>query len=233
MSDVVCGFWDAESGLAGLGWSLAGSPGGLLLDDGVVSPASGVEASADGKSATLRMESRGGTLEAQLKARSGPSPLPGSEAQAALCRAAVRAGGGRKAKCDGHLTSWASDPTASAGVMRHLVLPAGDDSLLIAISRAEPGAADHSAEASAAWLLDSEGGVATYPEALISTQYDGEGRQTRLGLELWGTEEEAPPMRAAGTAAGDAISEGGLTAALLRTSAEGFAGIGGSLIWRA
>jgi hypothetical protein len=234
MSDaVVCGFWDTESGLAGLGWSLAGSAGGLVLRDGAVIPASDVDASADGSSPALRLSAPDESFEVELKPRSGPSALPGAEAEAATCQARVRVDGGRRQKCEGHLTRWAGDPTASAGVFRHLAVPSADGALLVSIARAEPGAPDHAAEASAAWLIDPEGGVAAYPEALVSTQYDADGAQTRVGLELWGTEEDAPPLRAAGTAAGEGLRQGNVTAALLRTSAEGHAGVGTSVIWRA
>ena len=50
---------------------------------------------------------------------------------------------------------------------------------------------------------------AAYPEAFLSTQYDPSGRQTRAGLELWGGEEDAPPMRAAGTRLGAAPDPAG------------------------
>ena len=48
------------------------------------------------------------------------------------------------------------------------------------------------------------------------------------------TSAPAPPIRAAGTLLGEVAEPGdGISAAILRTSAEGATGLGGYLIWRA
>ena len=232
MSDaIVCGFWDAESGLAGIAWALAGASGCVLRRPDETPEVAAAAIAGDDEPA-VRIEAGGETVEAKLKPRSKPSPLPGFEAEAALVRAAVKGGAVRKAKCEGYVIRWAADPTEAAGLLRHLALPAAEDSVLIAISSAEPGAPDHSAEACSAWLLDPEGGSAAYPEALVSTQYDAAGLQTRVGVELWSGEDDAPPMRGAGTVAGGATALDGVSAALLDSSVEGHRGAGGYLIWR-
>lgn len=237
---AVCGFWDEESGLAGLGWDLPGARSGLLLTDGAVIAAD-CELEADGKTATLILRADGASAEAALKPRLAPSPLASDATgstrtapEGASCSATVRVDGGGKVRCEGHLTRWGSDPTAPAGILRHLALPASEGGLLIALASAAPGTGSHAEESAAAWLLDPDGGRADYPEALLSTQYDGRGLQTRAGLELWGAAEDGPPMRAAGTALdGASAQDGGVSAAIMRTSAEGFEGLGSYLIWRA
>lgn len=229
---AVCGFWDEASGLAGLGWTLGGSSAGLLAQGDAVAAAS-AEIEAD-EETTLVLEAADARVEAKLRPRPGAISLNGDGTESGPCAASIRIEpGGRTIECPGHVTRWGADPTDGAGVLRHLTVPAPDGALLVVLSRGDAGADSHGAEGSEAWLLDPEGGARHYPEAFLSTQYDPGGRQSRAGLELWGAEEEAPPMRAAGTRLGDAPGPaGGVTAALLRTSAEGSPGLGSYLIWR-
>ena len=118
--------------------------------------------------------------------------------------------------------------------MRHLVIPAPNDGLLVFSARRDPGADDHSAERGLAWRLDPEGHASPFAEALLSTQYDDAGRQTRAGLELWPGESDSPPHRAAGVVLGGQVANGErVSAALLHSSAEGTTGLGSYLIWRA
>ena len=229
---VVCGFWDEAAKLAGLGWTLGGSSAGVLARGDEVAPAT-AEIAADGDT-TLVLEATDARVEAKLSPRPAAASLNGDGTESASCAATVRieADGGA-IECAGHLTRWGADPTSGAGVLRHLTLPAADGGLLVVLARGEAGASGHDAESSSAWLLDSGGGTSRYPDAFLSTQYDGDGRQTRAGLELWSGENDAPPMRAAGTLLGNAPDPaGGVTAALLRTSAEGTPGLGSYVIWR-
>jgi hypothetical protein len=229
---VVCGFWDEAAGLAGLGWELGGNTGGLVLQGGEASPAT-AELSEDG---TLRLILK--TADESVEAELSPSPAVtapanGNGTESAPCTATVRVTGQRRViECQGFLTRWGADPLADAGVLRHLAMPAAEGGVLVVLGRGEPGA-DFAGESSSALLLDSDGGATSYPDAWLSTQYDDDGRQTRAGLELWSAEPEAPPMRAAGTLVGQvAERDGGVTAAMLRTSAEGAPGLGSYLIWR-
>ena len=62
---------------------------------------------------------------------------------------------------------------------------------------------DHGDETVAAWLLDPEGGVSPFGEALLSTQYDDAAGSRRARASSCGRQEDdAPPMRAAGTRLG-------------------------------
>lgn len=61
----------------------------------------------------------------------------------------------------------------------------------LAIGRRPRGAIGHSAERTAAWLLNN-GEAVEVEEARISTVYDGDGRQRSAGLELWLPKEDHP-----------------------------------------
>jgi len=158
--------------------------------------------------------------------------------QAAICTATVRSNGwGRTFQCPGHLSRWASDPLEGTGRFRHLAVDAAEGSLLLLCSGGAPGIDDHGEEEAAAWLLDSEGGITAFGEALLSSQYDDAGRPTRIGVELWPEGEEqtarAGATRAAGTRLGGTeAASPGVTAALFRCSTEGTEGLGRYLIWR-
>jgi hypothetical protein len=235
---LICGFWGDGDAPAGLAWRLAGSQGGLA---GSRDEARAAEAQIDAGPAglTVRLEPADGpALEVELAPRGETAlgtPDGGPAAagpRAAVCDASVRSGeGGKTAGCRGFVLRWAAEPAAGAQLFRALAVPAADGGLVLLTARREPGGADHAAEATAAWLLGSGGDASAFDEALLSTQYDGEGRQTRLGLELWPAEAEAPPMRASATALGVSTA-GGTAAALMRSSAEGAEGVGGYLIWR-
>lgn len=234
---LICGFSDLAAGIGGLAWQL-GEPGGLVLDDAGVHPAE-VELSRDAEGLELRLSSPAGEAQARLAPRTGRRALetasgsepPGGRLEAAVCTAEVSVGARRNLRCFGHLSSWDQDPSNGAGAFRHLAIERPDGSLLLVTTRGETGT-EHGDEETASWLLDSEGGFSAFGEALLSTQYDSEGRATRAGLELWPAGEEAPPMRAAGTRLGGSDG-GGLTASLLSCSTEGNRGLGSYLIRRA
>ena len=183
----------------------------------------------------MRLELTGGDerIEAQLTPLHDGAPANGDGNETSPCEATVRVAGQRRVvECQGYLTRWAADPLHDAGLLRHLAMPTADGGVLVVLSRARAGEG-FAEEHSSALLLDAEGSASPYPHAFLSTQYDDEGRQTRAGLELWSSDEEAPPIRAAGTLLGEVAEEDGVNAAILRTSAEGAPGLGGYLIWRA
>ena len=96
---LVCGFWDEASGLAGLGWTLGGSSGGLLLGEDEVAPAAAEieDRGRDGPGPG----GAGGPGRAELRPRPSPSPLAGAngagslagEGESAPCVASVTVGG--------------------------------------------------------------------------------------------------------------------------------------------
>jgi hypothetical protein len=241
---IVCGFSDLAVGVGGVAWELGGR-GGLLLNSNEVQEAE-VGISPGGEGVRLEMRTNGAEVEATLVPRPGtvePRSLgeaerPGGALEAAICTATVRSKGwGRTFQSPGHLSRWAADPLEGARRFRHLAVEAAEGSLLLLCSRGAPGAESHGDEEAAAWLLEAEGGALAFGEALLSTQYDEAGRQTRAGLELWPEGEEQTTRAAATRSAGIRLGgteavDRGVTAALLRCSTEGAEGLGSYLIWR-
>ena len=78
--------------------------------------------------------------------------------------------------------------------------------------------------------------VIPFEEALISTQYDGAGRPTRFGLELWPQEADqsnrAGATRVSASLLG-ASDAGSVWAGVFRCHADGTEGIASYLLWRA
>lgn len=74
-----------------------------------------------------------------------------------------------------------------------------DDGSLVVVAAARPaGAAGHGDEVVDAVLVDSEGAVTRFDEALVSTEYGPDGDHRRAGVELWAP-GDAAPLRGAGT----------------------------------
>jgi hypothetical protein len=103
----------------------------------------------------------------------------------------------------------------------------GDGGIVLESARPE-GAAGHDAERVWAALVE-EGEPVPVVDPRLSTTYDGDGHQRRVGLELWMTEEDGYPIRAAGEAiCGSSMDLGALTLdlAFFRWHAEGMEGVG-------
>jgi hypothetical protein len=232
---LVCSFGDAGAGVAGLAWDL-GEPGALLLSDGQISRGS-FALEEGGDAATLEI-SAATTIECTLSPRTAAIPLSPTGISTALevsvCQAEVSSGG-RTISCPGQIDRWSADPRAGAGTFRRIAVEAGEEALLVAIGRGDPGAPGHGEEAASAWRIEGESAIA-FEEALISTEYDGEGRPTRFGLELWPPDADqssrAAATRVSATSLGG-VESGGTAAAVFRCHADGFEGLGSYLLWRA
>ena len=75
-----------------------------------------------------------------------------------------------------------------------------DDGALLALTASAPaGAEAHGEEDVTAVLCDPDGAPLQFEEALLSTEYAGDGVQRRATLELWPDLEEMRPLRGAGT----------------------------------
>jgi hypothetical protein len=110
-----------------------------------------------------------------------------------------------------------------------------DEDLAVSITAIRPaGEADHAAEALAAFLLqagpeDDLAGVIEVADPRLSTEYDSDRRQRRAGLELYVSEDDAHPLRAAGdVACGTSLDLGRLQldAAFFKWRMEGRTGVG-------
>jgi hypothetical protein len=232
MKSLVCGFGALESGLGALAWSLEGG-GGVLLSDGTTSVGRATIA-PNGEGTRIELSVGDRTVEAGLVARGDSVVGVGGAgaAEAAACMASVQLNGpGGTLSCPGHATKWSSNPLEGAGVFRHLAIEAAEGALLIVTARGEPGEKGHAAEETSGWLIDNTGALGEFEETLISTQYDGEGRPTRFGLELW-PGDEAPPTRVTASLLGGAEA-GGSWAGLFRSHTDGAEGLGAYLLWRA
>lgn len=104
------------------------------------------------------------------------------------------------------------------------------DGGLLALTAVRPtGSENHGDELLSAVLCDPDGAPLEVSEAMLSTEYGGDGVQRRATLELWVDEEEGPPLRGAGTLISAArVRREGLVAdiAFFRWSVEGRDGLG-------
>jgi hypothetical protein len=103
-----------------------------------------------------------------------------------------------------------------------------DDGRLLALAASRPAdAAGHGEESIRAALVDPEGAVTELAEALLSTEYDSDGRPARIGLELYADEAAAPLRVAADREAGRAGNgEGAGETTRLSFRMEGVSGTG-------
>lgn len=227
----VCGFGDAATGIGGLAWDF-GEPGALLLGDGEVRSAT-FALEEGGAAATLELTAGDATVEATMSPRTAELPL-GDGLTVLVCLADVSPKGSQAIRCAGQISRWGADPLEGAGTFRHLAIDAGEEALLIAESRGEPGG-DHGEERSTAWLIRGED-ESRFEDTFISTQYDGGGDPTRFGLELWPEEAERASRAAATRVAASSlggVALGNAWAGLFRCHTDGTEGIGSHLIWRA
>lgn len=232
----VLGFADSDPQIAGLAWSLGGRGGALLAIRGAAHKGA-TEASYDPDGA--RVEAQIGEIGLSAEIAPGAEHNLGGEGSppghptAVVARAEVSASGPgveEKASCRAVLTTWEGDPAQGASLVRHLALPAAGEGTIVLIATRPEGASDHAAERVSAWMIDPKEGATPFVEALLSTQYDGEGMPTRTGLELWPEDPDAHALRAAGSRPVAAPASNGVRAALMHTSADGTTGVGGYLI---
>jgi hypothetical protein len=234
----VCGFGDLEAGLGGLAWDL-GEPGALLLDEGEVQPATfALEIERDITTVVISAgdDSVEATLSPERTLIEHPDTENPVELKGVACTAEVRSKGDNPTfESRGQISRWIGDPLDGAAVLRHLAIGGPTDSLLLATARGTPDAGGHGSEHTVGWLLSAESGV-PYEEALISTQYDGGGDPTRLGLELWPEDADQSSRAAATRVSGSllgGVRAGPVWAGLFRCHADGVAELGSYLLWRA
>jgi hypothetical protein len=238
----VCGFGDVQAGLGGLAWDL-GEPGALLLKDGEVRQASfALEQDLDTTTDTTTIEVTAdddiveATLAPQRTLIDHPDADNSVEFKSTAALAEVRLKGGTQTvRSAGQISEWVGDPLHGAAVVRHLAIGGGPDSLLVATATGSPGAEGHDNERALGWLLTPDSGAA-YDETLISTQYDGDGLPTRIGLELWPEDADQTSRAAATRVSGSLLGGhafGPLWAGLFRCHTDGTEGLGSYLLWRA
>jgi len=243
MSDaLICGFADLGRVVAAVCWQREGDSGGALMLNGTAATAEvDFDFSEEYGSWRVRARTEHGSATAVVGTAGGvlfTNPGPLEEMGAGRADVEFRPGGeGRRLACPAQLSRWSGEPLGESDLLRHVALPLGPDEQLVSLAERPAGACEHDEEAALAWRIPSgEGkpgdGSPDFSEALLSTQYNGQGRPTRIGLELWPRGEDEPgPTRAAGVTIGGAHTER-TSAALLDTSCEGRKGIGSYVIWR-
>jgi hypothetical protein len=233
----VCGFGDVNAGLGGLAWDL-GEPGALLLNKGEVRQAT-FALEHDLETTTVEITADTDTVEATLAPERTLIEHPDAdnpvEFKATGALAEVRSKGANQTfECAGQISEWIGDPLEGAAILRHLAIGGGPDSHLIATARGLPGAGGHGSERAIGWLLSGESGV-PYEETLISTQYDGNGDPTRIGLELWPEDADQSSRAAATRVSGSLLGglrAGPVWAGLFSCHTDGAEGVGSYLLWR-
>jgi hypothetical protein len=126
------------------------------------------------------------------------------------------------------------EPLTGSAIFRHIVVEMPEGVIVCTAEGAEgiPGHGEERANG----ILHSGGEEVRFDETLISTQYDGDGRPTRFGLELWPVEADQANRAAATRASGSLLGGaqiGNTWAGLFRCHANGFEGHGSYVLWRA
>jgi hypothetical protein len=236
---IVCGFGDVATGLGGLAWDV-GEPGAILVSQGEGHIAS-FALEQGGDAATLEITAGDETVEASLAPHTAEVPLADRDGndphglRFSACTAEVTSSEGDQTfSCSGYIARWSTDPVAGAVAYRFLAIERGEESFLIATAVGAAGSESHGDERTSGWQLDGE--TATpFDESLISTQYDGSGSQTRLGLELWPVDADQSSRAAATRVSGSSlgvIEAGATRAGLFRCHTNGAEGFGSYLLWR-
>jgi hypothetical protein len=181
----------------------------------------------------------GVALDVELTPLDGPLRIAGEltgEVELTLCRAigALRRDGDEtEIACLAVSEQSAAQPGGEVDLRRSIAIAFADGALLGVRAARPAGAAGHGEEEVVAAVSDPEGQL-PISEALLSTEYDEDGRHRRANLELWRGGEG--PLRVAGTiVCGATVETGGLRVetAFFRWSLEGRPGLGRYEITRA
>lgn len=136
---------------------------------------------------------------------------------------------GRKVDCLGQRGhSWGA-PDWSKLALTRTVSAWMDNETSVSLSAVRASSAKHHADEAVAATLVTGGAPIEVAEPLLSTTYDGDGRQRHAGLELWLDDEGGFPYRAAGEVlCGTTLDLGRLRldAAFFAWRAEGRTGVG-------
>ena len=226
-------FADPESGISA---SLRPSGAAVVFDhdDVLGSSAEAFTGSETSEQETaVRLELDGATLEVEL-VEVGPQIIVGGDGagseELSVCQVLgeLETGGATKpVNCLGTRITAATEPGESS-VTRSIAVAFGDGGLLALRAARPPGAETHAEETLSAALAEPDAEPSGFEEVLLSTQYDGEGRQVRATVELWPA-QDGPGRRAAGTiVCGTSLTLGErrLDLAFFRWSMDGKPGLG-------
>jgi len=225
---------DPESGLF---VSLtSGGNGAIMLGDDVVAaapiPANGLDPLVDG--APLELETEHGELAVSIASTGEPISFDGEltgRREASLIETRgrlVHRGEEVELDCKGVLHRRGENDPDAVGLTRDATIILADGGLICVASAAPAGEVDHGDEETVA-AITHPGGYVAFDEVLLSTEYDGAGRQRRATLELWPASDEIAALHGAGSVVtGCTAKIGGavVNTALFRWSLDGHLGLG-------
>ena len=165
---------------------------------------------------------------AELSEDDDAAQLGGMAGEERLCRVSGTAAGHRIDCLGQRGRTWGVADWSRIALTRSLAAWLDNGTSLTVAAVRPTDAESHADEVTWGALLDADGAV-DVADPRISTTYDGDGHQRRAGLELWMTEEDGYPVRAAGEAiCGSSLELGALTLdlAFFRWRAEGVEGVG-------
>lgn len=223
---------DPESGLF---ISLtAGGSGAIMLGQHVLAaapiPATGLDGLAEGP---LELETERGSLSVSIESRGEPIAIEGEligRREARLARITGELVEGDRTielDCPGVLHG-REGGSADPSLIRDLTVVLSDGGLICVAAVRDATAGVHGDEEAVA-AISHPGGYIEFEQALISTEYDGAGRQRRATLELWPESEEVAPLHGAGSVISGCTAkvEGSrINTALFRWSLDGHTGLG-------
>jgi hypothetical protein len=195
---------DADSGFCGL----LSSEGSIVFDHeevlALAAPGE-AEAAAEDGSARARMSAPEAELELELDPI-GPRAVLETEwmpaRELSICRGSGtlrRNGGSASLSGIGILARGDDDDGLGADALHRYLAIAFADGGLLAVATARGGGTNaHGEESVAAVLVGPDSRPERISEALLSTEYDPQGRHRRATLELWAEGSEGPPLRAGG-----------------------------------
>ncbi|MBK8294923.1 MAG: hypothetical protein IPK93_09215 [Solirubrobacterales bacterium] len=223
---------DPESGLF---VSLTnGGSGAIMIGDDVIAaapiPENGLDRLDDGP---LSLETDRGTLEVEIASAGEPIVFDGEltgrhEARlAGMTGTLVDQGQTIELDCSGVLHS-RDGAENSTELTRDLTIILADGGLICVASAAPPGTRKHSEEEAVSAVSHPRGYI-EFEEVLLSTEYDGAGRQIRATLELWPASDEIAVLHGAGSVISGCTANVGdrqINTALFRWSLDGHLGLG-------
>lgn len=212
----------------------AGGSGAIMLGQHVLAaapiPETGLDGLADGP---LELETERGSLAVTIESRGEPITIEGGligRREARLVRIAGALVEGERTielDCPGVLHS-REKGSAEASLTRDLTVVLSDGGLICVAAVRDTAAGVHGDEETVA-AITHPGGYIEFEQALISTEYDGTGRQRRATLELWPESDEIAALHGAGSVISGCTAKVGsarINTALFRWSLDGHSGLG-------
>ena len=193
-------------------------------------PANGLDGLADGP---LELETERGSLAVGIESRGEPIVVEGDlvgRREARLCRISGELiEGDRRIEldCPGVL-HYREGGVAEPALSRELTVVLSEGGL-VSVNAVREGAEDGHGSEEAVAAISHPGGYIEFGQVLISTEYDGSGRQRRATLELWPDSDEIAALHGAGSAISGCTAKAGdaqIDTALFRWSLDGHTGLG-------